>query len=140
MLWDPVVDGGAYLRELAALHGNYMRLEMGAADWRDRRGVNGDGMPAEALGTPISAAFAAELAAIDLSAEELRTDNVTLIRTGRTGGAGEAAAMDRMKRSTVHWIDLPASESWNSDAALNAAIVPMDVVQAIVARVEELSP
>ncbi len=136
VLWDPVVDGAAYLRELAALHRSYMRSEMGAA-WTDRLRVDADGVPAEALGVPISAALAAELGAIDLSTEALRTDHVTVIGTGRGGDPGAAA---RLRRPPVHWIELPASEAWNSDAALNAAIVPMDAVQAIVARVEELSP
>lgn len=134
VLWDPVVDGKAYLRELATLHRSYMKLEMGADDWRDRLRVDADGVPAEALGTPISAAFAAELGAIDLGGEELRTDHVTLVRTGAND------TLDRLRRPSVHEIALPASESWNTDAALNAAIVPMDVVQAIVARVEGLSP
>lgn len=138
VLWDPVVDGAVYLRELATLHRSYMKLEMGAADWRDRLVVGADGVPAEALGTPIKPALAAELGAIDLAAEELRTDHVTVIQTSRTGDGGGAA--ERLRTSSVHWIDLPASESWNSDAALNAAVVPMDVIQAIVARVEELSP
>jgi pimeloyl-ACP methyl ester carboxylesterase len=134
VLWDPVVDGAAYLRELAAHHRRYMKLEMGADAWRDRLAVDGSGVPAEALGTPIRPAFAAELSAIDLGAEELRTDHVTVISTGGDG------ASERLRRPSTHWIDLTSSEAWNSDAALNAAVVPMDVVQAIVARVEELSP
>lgn len=137
VLWDPVVDGKAYLRELATHHRNYMKLEMGAADWRDRLVVDADGIPAEALGTPIGPAFAAEVSAIDLGAEELRTDHVTMIQTGRTS---DSTAAQRLRKPSVHWIDLPASDAWNTDAALNAAVVPMDVVQAIVARVEELSP
>ena len=40
----------------------------------------------------------------------------------------------------MNWLDMPATVVWNSDAALNNAIVPIDIVQAIVARVEELSP
>ena len=39
----------------------------------------------------------------------------------------------------ARWLDMPASVSWNSDAALNNATVPIDVVQAIVARIEESS-
>ena len=136
VLWDPVVDGAAYLRELATLHRSYMRSEMGA-DWHDRLRVDAAGVPAEALGVPIGAALAAELGAIELSGEELRADHVTVIRTGR---GGDAALVERLRRPSVHWIELPASEAWNSDAALNAAVVPMDAVQAIVARVEELSP
>jgi pimeloyl-ACP methyl ester carboxylesterase len=139
ILWDPIVDGGTYLREMAAAHRNYMKLEMGAADWRDRLVMTADGVPSEALGTPISTTLASELGAIDLSAEELRTDHVTVISTGES--AATARLRGRLAASpSAKWIDLPASEAWNSDAALNAAIVPMDVVSAIVARVEELSP
>ena len=32
------------------------------------------------------------------------------------------------------------SLAWNSDAALNAMTVPMDIVQALVARIEETAP
>ena len=35
---------------------------------------------------------------------------------------------------------MDAGAAWNSDAALNATTVPMDVVQTLLARVEELSP
>lgn len=139
VMWDPVVDGGAYLRELAQLHRSYMKLEMGAADWHDRLVMTPDGIPSEALGTPISAVLARELGGIDLTTEELRTDHVTVIATGESAAAARLRA--RLSASpSAKWVDLPASEAWNSDAALNAAIVPMDVVSAIVARVEELSP
>jgi hypothetical protein len=32
------------------------------------------------------------------------------------------------------------SPAWNTDAALNAMTVPIDIVQAVVARIEETSP
>jgi len=35
---------------------------------------------------------------------------------------------------------MPDSPAWNADAALNAMTVPMDIVRAIVARLEEVSP
>jgi pimeloyl-ACP methyl ester carboxylesterase len=135
VLWDPVVDGGGYLRELSAMHASYMRSEMGAAGWQDRRRAAA-GVPTEALGSPISAAFARELGALDLAAEELRSDHVTVVRTRE----GDEAERLRGKLAAAAWIDLPASVSWNSDVALNSQVVPMDVVQAIVGRIEELSP
>lgn len=137
VMWDPVVDGTAYLRELAAQHRVYMRAELGPA-YRDRLRVSADGLPAEALGAPISAALAADLAAIDLTTAELRAEQVTVIRTA------PAADLDRLQRRLTEpaatWLELPGGAAWNSDAALNAAVVPMDIVQAVVARVEELSP
>lgn len=136
VLWDPVVDGAAYLRELASMHRSYMRQEMGAMEWQDRLQVSADGVPTEALGSPISSSLAAELGAIDLAAEELRTEHVTVIRT--RDGLGRLR--ERLEGPTCRWIELPSSAAWNSDAALNATVVPMDIVQAVVARIEELSP
>jgi hypothetical protein len=40
----------------------------------------------------------------------------------------------------TRWVEMAESPAWNSDAALNAMTVPMDIVQAIVARIEESSP
>jgi uncharacterized protein len=139
VMWDPVIDGNAYLSELAATHRSYMREEIGE-HWEDRSPVSPTGAPTEALGTPIGTALAAELGAIDLAATELRTDHVTVIGTSHTKAAS-ARLRERLPESpSVRWVDLPDSAAWNSDDALNAAVVPMDVVQAMVARVEEVSP
>jgi pimeloyl-ACP methyl ester carboxylesterase len=141
VLWDPIVEGAAYLRELATMHRNYMQHEMGAMDWRDSLQVSPDGVPSEALGTPISAALAAELAAIDLAAVELRTDHITVVSTSETETAPLARLRDRVAGSaSARWVDLPAGVAWNTDAALNAAVVPIEVVQLIAARVDELGP
>lgn len=139
VMWDPVVDGRAYLAELAVMHRAYMRQEMGELDWEDRLRVSAEGFPTEAIGTPISPALAAELGAIDLSAAELRSDHTTIVGTSDRASTGRLR--ERLPDSTsARWLDLPGSASWNSDAALNAAVVPMDVVQAVVNRVEEVSP
>ena len=56
LLWDPVVDGAAYLRELIAQHRAYMRSEIGE-DWKDHLQIAADGAPGEALGAPIGACW-----------------------------------------------------------------------------------
>ena len=137
VLWDPVVDGAQYLRELAAMHRAYAEQE-GGFNWGDRT-EPATGVPTEALGTPIGATLGAEIAAIDLPAHTLQVDNLTVISTSET------PALVRLRTKVldspvVRWMDLPASPAWNSDIALNAAIVPMDIVQAIVGRVQEISP
>jgi len=139
VMWDPVIEGRAYLAELTTMHRTYMREEIGALDWEDRLRFSPDGAPTEALGAPISEALASELGAIDLAAEGLPIDYVTVI------GTADVPASARLRRRlpaspTTRWLDLPDSAAWNSDDALNAAVVPMDVVEAMVARVEEVSP
>lgn len=134
LLWDPVVDGAGYLRDLERAHRDYLRSELGAAAPPD------DGGPlAEALGSPLTPSLRAELAAIDLAAAPPAAPVVTVLHTQRDADANRLrAAWATDGRS--HWIDLDASASWNSDAALNAAVVPMRELLALIARIEACHP
>jgi pimeloyl-ACP methyl ester carboxylesterase len=136
VMWDPIVEGRAYLAELGAQHEAYMRDEIGPT-WTDRRGMRADGSPMEALGAPISAALAAELAAIDLGAATPAMDACTVIATRPTPGA------ERLRSRLppgAHWLELSDPTAWNSDAALNAMVVPMEIVKTVIARIEKSSP
>lgn len=136
VLWDPIVEGRAYLAELVAQHEAYMRDEIGPT-WTDRRGQRPDGSPMEALGAPISAALAAELAAIDLGTVTPAMDHCTVIQTRPAQGA------DRMRAHMppgAQWIEMADDTAWNSDAALNAMVVPMEIVKTVIARIEKSSP
>lgn len=137
ILWDPVVDGAAYLRDLAAAHRTYMRDEIDG--WTDRLPLTGDGFPTEALGAAIPPALGTPLAALDLAREPIAAELITVIRTS------EDPALARLQAAlgtspTVHWVAMAGSAAWNSDAALNAATVPMDIVTAMVTRIEETIP
>ncbi len=129
LMWDPVVDGGAYLRELGAQHQTYMRAELGPR-WRDRLRVRADGSPHETLGVSISDTLAAEMSAIDLTTVSSIADRHTVLTTRGPGARTWLPA-------STEWIELTQSAAWNSDAALNAMTVPMDIVQALLARIEE---
>lgn len=136
ILWDPVVSGASYLRALAEAHRAYMRDEVHG--WIDRLPVSPDGIPAEALGTAIPPALAEALAGIELDAEPIAADLVTVVHTG-----GNDAGLDRLRArlpAATRWVSITGSAAWNSDAALNNAIVPMDIVNALVARIEETIP
>lgn len=144
ILWDPILSGAPYLRELAAAHRAYMRAELGDR-WVDRLPVGADGVPAEALGALIAPAFAAQLAAIDLARDAAALAAAAELVTVVSTGAGDPAALARLRASlgtapTTRWIALAGSAAWNSDDALNASVVPMDIVSAIVARIEETIP
>jgi pimeloyl-ACP methyl ester carboxylesterase len=136
LLWDPVVDGAAYLRDLVAQHRTYMQSEMEVA-WHDRLRTRADGTPIEALGTPITDALAAQLSAIDLASGPPSAEQTTLITTRTTQ---EIERLRARLPASSRWIQLNQSPAWNNDAALNAQTVPMDIVRALVARIEETSP
>ncbi len=138
ILWDPVVDGRAYLAELAAQHRDYMREEI--EGWRDRLGTSAEGFPSEALGVPIAPVLAGQIAAIDLANEEVRADYVTIINTHEpTPALGRFIARLAPQPATT-LISVDAGASWNTDAALNASTVPIDVIRAVIGRIQEVSP
>jgi pimeloyl-ACP methyl ester carboxylesterase len=136
VLWDPIVDGAAYLRDLAEHHRSYMRFEMGPGG-KDRLRTREDGTPLEALGAPIGDTLAAQLAAIDLAAAATGAEQTTLVTTRTTP---ELERLHARLTGAARWLQLNESPAWNSDSALNAMTVPMDIVRAIVARIEETSP
>jgi alpha-beta hydrolase superfamily lysophospholipase len=134
LMWDPIVDGGAYLRELVAQHAAYMRDELGPG-WKDRTRKHPSGLPAEAFGAPISSELADAIAAIDLTRTQPAADQVSVVSTKASADA------ERLRAQLPHatWIDVPESTAWNSDAALNSMIVPMEIVQTLLAQLEKAS-
>ncbi|HEU4733454.1 MAG TPA: hypothetical protein VFT22_36425 [Kofleriaceae bacterium] len=136
LLWDPVVDGAAYVRELIAQHRQYMRAEIGES-WPDRLQIAGGGIPAEALGAPIGVRLGGQIAAIDLTSVVPGAEHLTVVTTRTTP---DVERLRPRLPAATRWIELSESPAWNTDAALNAMTVPMDIVQALVARIEETSP
>jgi uncharacterized protein len=139
IMWDPVVDGAAYLRELAVAHRQYMRAEMGSMGYVDGLKTSADGIPDEALGVVITPALARDIAAIDLAGESIKAEHVTVLATSSSPRVEKLH--ERVARQpTAKWITMTSTVPWNSDAALNSAVVPMDIVQTLIQRVEEVSP
>jgi pimeloyl-ACP methyl ester carboxylesterase len=138
VLWDPIIEVRPYLVDLGVQHRRYMREEL--EGWQDDRAASADGLPAEALGTPIAPGLAAELAAIDLSREPVQADHVTIVSTTRTTPALERFITRLPPKPATTLVSVTIGDAWNSDAALNASIVPMEVIRAVVGRIEEVSP
>jgi hypothetical protein len=137
LLWDPVVDGRAYLQELIEQHRSYMREEMGPR-WNDDLRLSPEGFPLEVMGVPVPPAFAAQLRDVDLASGHVRADHVTVITTAQSPGAVRLEARLAKLRGAL-WQPM-SSSAWNSDSALNAVTVPIEIVQALVARIEETIP
>ncbi|MGZ3449425.1 MAG: alpha/beta fold hydrolase [Polyangiales bacterium] len=137
LLWDPVIDGPAYLRELAASHVEYMSEEMGSP--YPPPPLTPEGFPHEALGYPLPPSLLAQIAKIDLAAIELRADHVTVVTT-RSGDDTKRleSRLEKANAKNTKWIATSTSVPWNSDAAVNSAVVPMDILEILVARIQEL--
>ena len=137
LLWDPVVRGRAYLRELSVAHAAYMRSEL--AEWREPSGS--DDAPSEALGTPLDPALREAIAAVDLTALDLSCDQVTVVST-QPGQQDMAALKQHLEGSSATratWLEVATTTPWNSDEALNSAIIPKDVMNTLVEHIEAVS-
>lgn len=130
LLWDPVVEGAAYLADLARAHRAYLLDETG----RD------PGEPtSEALGAPLEPGLRAALVAIDLAAGPPPVALATVVCTATT------PQLQRLRQAweqvpPPHWIQVEAAHAWNSDAALNSAIVPINEVLTLVGRIVSCHP
>jgi len=130
VLWDPVVFGSAYLDELRATHLEYMAQELG-----DDFNPASASTTSEALGFPLSDALVTGLKATDLTTiAACSARNAALIVSQPTEAYQHLR--DRLASLGVEiaYQEIVA-ERWNSDEAMNAALVPNGLLQAIVARV-----
>lgn len=132
LLWDPVVEGAPYLRELAEAHTQYMSEELDEP--QPPPPTSAEGWPEEALGHPLPHELARAIASVDLATAEVRADAITIVSTKVTAEA------KRLEAALVHakCITTTTSVPWNSDAAVNNAVVPMDVLKVLLARIEEV--
>ncbi len=133
ILWDPVVDGGSYLRELDLGHARQIRssfsiVPAGLTTARQR----------EALGFATSESFEAQLASLCLERlASTRTRQVRLLApvtdepshalVQQLGSTGVDCRLDEFD----HAFD------WVSEEALNTALVPAEALQRLLALVEE---
>lgn len=136
ILWDPILDGPAYIEELHAAQ--IAMLEIGYyarnPSWYQRR-EHGDG-PAitEALGHGIGGELAAQWAALRPDALTLDTDAATTV-FGRPEDerAREWCLRESARgRPVVHEL-LEHPIDWTSDPIPNQAIVPADVTRRLLA-------
>jgi pimeloyl-ACP methyl ester carboxylesterase len=137
VLWDPVIDGLAYMREMAMSHRTFMRSEL--SQWQDNVGVDADGVPTESMGMPLTPALVAELRDLNLLKELPSADHSTIVSTQ------DAANIDAFRAALANrpghrWLEIKDDENWNCDAALNSATVPAGIIRQIAANIQEVNP
>lgn len=134
LLWDPVVDGAAYLQDLGRTHRAYLQEDTGRAQ------PDTGAPPTESLGMPLSDDLRAGIAALDLAALPPATPLCTVLRTRPSPELARLELAWSAGPVPAHWIDVDAPGAWDSDAALNAAVVPINELLAIVARLQACHP
>lgn len=135
VLWDPVTDGAAYLRELAQAHAAAQQHAL-------RPPVPARDEPAgEAIGFALSGGFKADLARI-------RAADYGVARAGRVLCLTQhqrplpALARAAWRQALPGWQEtaLEMQFDWTSEEALNTALVPHEAVRRLVSLVEGNTP
>ncbi len=132
-LWDAVVNGTQYLRELHAAHLAFLarNLDQPAGAVAKRVGPAPDTM-AEALGFAVSQALSREVGAIDLSKTGFpRAARVHFMRPGAHAPESSVVATAESAAKSVHVFE-DDSDPWNSDDALNSYFIPTAAIDYIV--------
>ena len=140
VLWDPVVDGSAYLAELAAAHVEARREAFGLrwdAESRVRAQVMEEART-EALGYPLTPAFKSELEGRALSPGALRGARAARITVVGTGpGAASLRTQLAGAGTDVRTLALGSDITWLTNDMLNDSTIPQDDLHALVAALTE---
>ena len=132
LLWDPIVNGSAWLDELAESHDRALAEAYGGSLAASRRVANTPGLAAESVGFPITEQLKAEIAALNPTLFDMVRCRRLVVLAGERN-----VALARLKEELSHrfdslsWRQVSQSD-WNSDEAGNTSIVPVDVVSAVV--------
>ena len=135
VLWDPVLDGRAYMEELLLAHNDYLRAER--VELRDASVArSNDGAATEALGYPISPQLRSEFIALPGKAllEACRAATLSvLVSEGYDG----LAPLPQILADRARVLSIGTRIDWASDEAMNTAIVPADALKAVIQGVSE---
>ena len=127
VLWDPVVDGRAYLRETRTEHQERLGKSFSKPEHGIRNGTN-----LEILGFPLTRSIAADLEQIDILAIRRKPANNTLViesdAEGDQGGLREH--LERID-TRVEYQQMHAPRIWLPDRE-GGLLVPNPILQAVV--------
>jgi alpha/beta superfamily hydrolase len=135
LLWDPVVDGPAYLRRLAiADHEAVMQGFSGnARRYRDLAGAPVQDDPPEALGLELSATLRDQLRSVDAAAvARVRTDRLIVATAYPVPRLVEAIDTARREGVAAELRRLRTAIDWMSSDAAGHTIAPGEIVDLMV--------
>jgi len=111
VLWDPILDGAAYLRELRIAHQDWLR------DHAQGRDGPGEGDPLrEALGFPVPPALTASVERLRIAVDDWPSANALIIDHRSFPGAQVWVHQDGLNRTLVPHAVLDSITSWLASA------------------------
>jgi uncharacterized protein len=136
-LWDPVVEGGAYLDELRRRHVEALEASFSLADpqWRQRL-ADPESYAGEAIGFAIAPEFRREI--LSVRPETLVPTAGQRVQLVCSPGAGSAIAWSESCSLGTPARLLERDFEWTSDDSLNTALVPADALTALLRTCDEL--
>ncbi|MEQ9320406.1 MAG: hypothetical protein RIF41_14670 [Polyangiaceae bacterium] len=130
-LWDPIVNGRAYLDDLQRIHEIYLAAEFPpTGPPLDRAGFT----PHEIMGFPLPPELRAELEALDLTTQELKkVRRVTLVVSTKSPQYDALADHLTAQGAEVSVEHVPVGVNWNSDETMETSLVPTEAIDAVTA-------
>ncbi len=115
ILWDPVVEGDIYIRELKSLHQDMLR----SAHVKTNQHISGN-KHLEILGFPMTDSMITDLKNIDLLTIQQRpARNILLIESNENAGQGRFRERLKIIKAQVEYQCLPNPQLWILGNALN---------------------
>jgi len=139
VLWDPVVDGLAYLEELRRTHLTFLADDLEflpahpfAAGTAQSLEIDG------ALGFAIPPTLRQDIRGLDGGAlTGMRAPRVFMVVSLMTDEMVGLQAALASREGELAWTTLGPSEGWNSEQAMNSLVIPVEAMNAIVGWLEE---
>jgi len=127
-LWDPVFSGSKYLADLRRAHIDYLAqaLDIPAARIERETPSSPDRLE-EALGFPLSREMRAQMREFRLNCADRIANNCHLMTSTAPKKAERQLESLTGAAKTVHHVT-DESAAWNSDAAMNAFLIPTDII------------
>jgi uncharacterized protein len=127
VLWDPVLDGQAYLDDLRDLHASWLRDRLGAK-------AAADPARAELIGFPLTEAIHRQLVAATLTPlPALRAKAVWLMVSEEQARYQALHATLEASRVPVAYSVVPGSGEWDRPESVHQTLLPHAMVRAITA-------
>lgn len=126
VLWDPIVSGSAYLKELSRRNRDFMQGRARPRGWTPSE------PPDEVLGTPLPDALRASMGRADLLVQASPlARRIFIITTEKSPAAEALAAHLRTSGAETEYRHVPSPALWLKQDQVERALVPQEVIQRI---------
>jgi len=128
VLWEPVVSGAKYIKELFALHANWVSENLPVKNLPHSH----DGM-FEIMGMPFTPAMHNSIEKIDLlKVEKPLAKNILVVESGKHSHGESFNAVLKNLGDKIEYNRVPAANAWNGSAGMDSIYVPGQTLNSIV--------